>query len=308
MIQALYSIFVFIVLGYFAKQVRLFGNRQGNTLIGFLLNFALPAIIFYGVYHAELSFSLVGIFLLALFSSILVSTIAFILIYKVFNRPIELALTIGFLCILHNTLFLGVPIINGSLGEEASHKAILFDQFCTSIPLAVIAPLLISFAKKTSFKFSSISFQLIKNPLFVAMVAGFALRLVPLEIPDYLFAPIKALGACATPVALFAIGVQLSFSHVKKEWKYSLLALFFAMLVVPATYFSLMGSVGPIFDLKMDKDFQMALIETSMPPLISSAAIIAKAGLNQKVAVSAIVIGICLSGVIAPMWLFVSNL
>lgn len=304
MFVAIYSIFVFIFLGYFAKSMRMLGNRQGNILLGFLLNFALPSAILSGVYHSDISLELLGTLLGALCCSVAVGALSYIFVAKILRYSFLTSVTIAFLVTLHNTLFLGVPMVYGAVGLEASHKAIIFDQFCTGLPLAILTPILFSLSGKGRFSMRAVGARLFMNPLFLAMLDGFALRLLPFAIPEEIFAPIKALAACATPVALFAIGVQISFKDVKIEWKSSLIVLSFAMFVTPALYLASLHLLGT----PITQNHQMALIEISMPPLISSAAVIARAGLNQKIALASIVLGIFVSAFTTPLWRYLSSL
>ncbi len=302
MFVAIYSIFVFIFLGYFAKTMRMLGNKQGNILLGFLLNFALPSAIFNGAYHSEVSLELILTLLNALCCSLFSGVLFYFVALKILNRSKEIALAMAFLVILHNTLFLGIPMVRGALGEEAAHKAILLDQICTGIPLAILTPFLMSLSGKSPFRLRAIGVRLFQNPLFLAMISGFILKSLPFKIPDELFVPINALAACATPVGLFAIGVQLSFTSIKNEWRNSLIVLFVAMLFVPFVYFAYIQFLHYFFDKQITDDMRMALIELSMPPLISSAAVIMRAGLNQNLAIASIVLGIIASAFITPLW------
>ena len=304
MLVAIYSILLFITLGYFAKRARMLGNRQGNILLGFLLNFALPSAIFKGVYHSQLDLELMLNLFGALGCSLLGGVLAYALALYALRFSKEVALTMAFLACLHNTLFLGVPMVEGALGKEAAHNAILFDQFCTGLPLAILTPIIMSLSGKGVFSAHSVLIRLFSNPLFLAMLSGFALKALPFNLPEELFAPIYALAACATPVALFAIGVQLSFSDARAEWQKAGIILIASMLVIPAFYLCALH----IFSVSINDNHKMALLQSSMPPLISSAAVIARAGLNNKIAVASIVIGIFFSAITTPFWAFMAGL
>lgn len=304
MIAALYSIFVFIFLGYLAKRLRMISGRHGNILLGFLLNFAIPSAIFTGVYHADISMQVIGVFLLALMCSLGASALGYLFVRKILGLDFTLAITIAFLIALHNTLFLGVPIVQGALGEESAHKAIVFDQFCTGLPLALLTPILISLSGKAKFRLRAVGVRLFASPLFLAMLFGFGLKLLPFSIPELLFAPILALAACATPVALFAIGIQLDFSALRTQWRHTLIVLGFGMFVAPALFLAMLY----ILRMPISPDHQTALLELSMPPLISSVAVIARAGLESKLAISSIVLGIFVAAFSAPLWLYLSHL
>ncbi|PAF48494.1 transporter [Helicobacter sp. 12S02634-8] len=302
MLLALYGVFAFIGLGYLAKSMRMVGNKQSGILLGFLLNFALPAQIFTGIYHIEFEIKLLVTLLLALLCSLIGGLLMYVFAKFLLKRERNTIVSMAFLSTLGNTLFLGVPLVGGALGQAYANKAILYDQICTAIPLAILTPLMMSLGGKGVFNFRSISMRLSQNPLFLALIIGLVFKLMPFGLSEWIFTPIKQLGACATPVALFAIGVQISLSDIKTEWKNTFFVLFWGMVVVPSLlFFTLKLSYGTI-----QGDGQMALLESAMPPLISSAAVIMRAGLNKKLAVSSIAFGILASACIIPLWLYLS--
>lgn len=304
MFVAMYSIFVFMSLGYFAKRMRMLGDRQGNILLGFLLNFALPSAIFTGVYHSNVSAELLGLFALAFLCNLLSAVLAFVFVSKILCFGFRTSITIAFLVSLHNTLFLGVPIVQGALGEQAAHKAIVLDQFCTGLPLAVLTPLLLSLSSKVKFRLLAVGIRLFANPLFLSMLSAFILKAMPFSVPELLFAPILALAACATPVALFAIGVQLRFDFLRLQWRKVLIILSFGMFVTPILYLGFLY----LFGVQLQENHQIVLLEVAMPPLISAVAVIARAGLDSKLAISCIVAGVPIAAFSAPLWLYISHL
>ncbi|PAF42266.1 AEC family transporter [Helicobacter sp. 11S03491-1] len=304
MLLALYGVFAFIGLGYLAKTLRMVGNKQSGILLGFLLNFALPAQIFTGIYHVELDFKLILIMLTTLGCSLVGGASMYFFSKKILKRERNTAIAMAFLATLGNTLFLGVPLVYGALGQEYSNKAILYDQICTAIPLAILTPMIMSIGGKGVFGLRAITMRLSQNPLFLALIIGLIFKFMPFSISEWIFTPIKQLGACATPVALFAIGVQISMGDIKTEWKNTFVVLFWGMIFVPAIIFAFIHLNG----ILITDDWRMALLESAMPPLISSAAVIMRAGLNNKIAVSSIAFGIFASAMTIPMWLRLSYL
>ncbi len=53
-------------------------------------------------------------------------------------------------------------------------------------------------------------FNLLKLPLFQAIIAGLVVSLTPITIPILLLTPIKMLGACAIPMMLLSLGARLN--------------------------------------------------------------------------------------------------
>ena len=298
MLLAIYSVSVFIFIGYIAKLLRLVGNKQSGILLGFLLNFALPAQIFNGTYHAHIDIAFLYVCLISLLCSIS-GGVALFGIGKMLKLERNSILAMSFMGAFGNRLVLGLPIVNGALGESYANKVIIYDQIVTGIPIAFLAPLILSLNGKGIFSVRAITLRLFQSPLFLSLLFGLALKFLPLEIPDELFIPLKSLAQTATPVALFAIGVQMSLKSVKEEWRLTALLLFGKMIIAPLMLFIVvLVSFGGFNDL-----WRMALIEVAMPPVVSAGAIVIKAGLNAKLAVSAIAFGILLSFVSVPLWL-----
>ena len=301
MLLAIYSVCVFIFIGYIAKLLRLVGDKQSGILLGFLLNFALPAQIFNGTYHAHIDIAFLYVCLISLFCSLSGGVVLFG-IGKILKLHPHSILTLSFMGAFGNTLFLGLPIVNGALGEDYANKVIIYDQIVTGIPIAFLAPLILSLGGKGVFSAKAIGLRLFRSPLFLALISGLILKLIPLEIPDDLFIPLKSLALTATPAALFAIGVQMSLKGIKEEWKLTSLLLFGKMLIAPLVLFLIvLCGFGGFNDL-----WRMALIEVAMPPVVSAGAIVIKAGLNAKLAVSAIAFGILLSFASVPLWLAIT--
>lgn len=304
MFLALYGVFAFIGLGYLAKSLRMVGNKQSGILLGFLLNFALPAQIFTGIYHVELDLKLVVIMLTALVCCLLSGVSMYFFAMKFLKQDKGTIVAMSFLATLGNTLFLGVPLVQGALGQEYANRAILYDQICTCIPLAILTPMIMSMGGKGVFNLRSVMMRLCQNPLFLALVVGMVFKIMPFSIVEWIFIPIKQLGACATPVALFAIGVQISMGDIKTEWKNTFFVLFWGMILAPTLVFIAIY----LSQVEFSDTWRMALLESAMPPLISSAAVIMRAGLNNKIAVSSVAFGIFASAFTIPMWLWLSRL
>ncbi|RDU60957.1 AEC family transporter [Helicobacter marmotae] len=301
MLLAIYSVCVFIFIGYMAKLLRLVGNKQSGILLGFLLNFALPAQIFNGTYHAHIDMTFLYVCLISLLCS-LGGGVALFIIAKLLKLERNSMLTLSFMGAFGNTLFLGLPIVHGALGEDYANKVIIYDQIVTGIPIAFLAPLILSLGGKGSFSAKAIGLRLFQSPLFLALLCGLALKTLPINIPDELFTPLKSLAQTATPVALFAIGVQMSLKGIKEEWKLTSILLLGKMIIAPLLLFTIVFfSFGGFSDL-----WRMALIEVAMPPVVSAGAIVIKAGLNGRLAVSAIAFGILFSFFSVPLWLAIT--
>lgn len=302
MILAMYSIFVFILIGYVAKVFRLVGNKQSGILLGFLLNFALPAQVFNGTYHAEINLSFLFMCLIALLCNI-VSACFLLIIGRIFGISKDNIIVLCLMGMLGNTLYLGLPIIKGTLGSDYANQVVIYDQFVTGIPFAFLAPIILSLGGKGKFSFRAVIVRLCKSPLFLSLICGFAFRLIPFKIPTELFVPLQSLAQTATPVALFAIGVQLDLKGIL-DWKLPALLLSGKMILAPLIIYIYIY----IMESAFSNQWRMILLEVAMPPLISGVALSIKAKLNVRLALNSVTFGLFVSFATIPIWIYLMNI
>lgn len=204
--------FAIIGLGYGAGRTRFFSAEATAYLTKFVFYFALSAMLF--KFSANLALAEVwdGRLVVAyLWGTAFVYGIATIVALL---RGLDMGRTaIEAQCaVIGNTGFLGVPMLVVLLGPEAIGPVVLV----LAVDLVVFSSLIVilmSIARDGRFDlsiFKNIGIGLLKNPMIVSMVVGFAWSAtgVPLPGPVNEFAGL--LGAAATPGALFAIGASLA--------------------------------------------------------------------------------------------------
>ncbi|MEL7099197.1 MAG: AEC family transporter, partial [Pseudomonadota bacterium] len=114
--------------------------------------------------------------------------------------------------VIGNTGFLGVPMLTLLLGPEAIGPVVL----ALAIDLIVFSSLIVivvTISREGRMQFGvlkTVGLGLLKNPMIVAMSAGFVWSSVGLPLPTALDDFLVLLGAAATPGALFAIGASLA--------------------------------------------------------------------------------------------------
>lgn len=294
MFLPIYSLFFILFSGYIAKRIKLIPQNQSIIFIDFVITFALPAMIFNTIYHVQINAELIYVMILGFVSTTVGAIIGTFLGY-LFKFSKATIVCICLLSMFGNTIFVGLPIVQGFLGLEVTNKIILYDQFTTSIPLAIASPFILSFAGTNRRKISQSLKQVIKFPPFLALVG--ALILKNTQIPDFIFKPLEMLSSSVTPVALFAVGLGLSFNGIKSAWKSSLVLLFGKMVLPPLIFILVVKSFG----ITINKDWMVGALLCSMPPMVSTAAMAMKAGLDSNLAVSSMSLGIVFTTVICPL-------
>ena len=290
----LFSIFVLLASGYLAKRTKVIPQNQLIIFIDFVLVFAMPALIFDKVYHVNIDFHLFSLIACGLGANFVAMLLAF-----GFGRLLGFSkattASMALLAMFGNTLFMGLPVLQGILGEDIANEVILYDQMVTCVPIAFLGPFILSYAAPSDVSLIANVFKIMKFPPFLALVAGLLAKSV--EIPDFLFAPLRLFSGAVVPVALFAVGLGLGFNTVRSSYKSTALVVFLRMVVAPCFFVAFAW----VFGIEFSPSYMVGLIETAMPPTVLASAMILKAKLDSNLAISAIAIGMCFTFVVIPV-------
>lgn len=295
----LFSIFVLLASGYLAKRIKLIPQTQLIIFIDFVLNFAMPALIFDKVYHVVLDAKILGVTACGLLSQFGAAIVAFYIGKALrFSKATIASMTL--LAMFGNTLFVGLPVVSGMLGEEMQNQVILYDQIATCVPVALLAPLILSYAAPANISLVKNVIKIMKFPPFIALILGLAAK--PFALPEFIFAPMELFASSVVPVALFAVGLGLGFGGVRSAYKSTAIVIALRMFFAPALF----AALAFIFNLSVDSTYMVGVIESAMPPMVLASAMILKAGLDSNLAISSVALGVCATFVNIPLifWLF----
>lgn len=296
---ALFSIFVLLASGYLAKKTKIIPQNQLIIFIDFVLTFAMPALIFDKVYHVDIDFHLFSVTLCGFLANLAAMILAFIL-GRLLGFSKATTASMALLAMFGNTLFVGLPVLSGVLGENIANEVILYDQMITCVPVAIFGPLILSYAAPSSVNLIENAFKILKFPPFVALLV--ALGAKNFALPEFIFEPLRLFSGAVVPVALFAVGLGLGFGAVRSCFGRTALVLFLRMVIAPL-FFVLFAL---LFGLNITPSYMVGLVETAMPPMVLAGAMILKAGLDTNLAISSIALGICFTFINIPVifWLF----
>jgi predicted permease len=205
--------FALIFCGYAALARKLVGPTAVQGLNAFVFHFALPALLFAKVGTTPVAELFDWRFFAAFYGvafSLWIATSA--LARWRFGLPLAEAAVAGAGGIWTNSGYMGVPLLMTALGPDAALPAVLaltFDNLIT-------APVLIMFLEARTghggdrlATLRTVGRNLLKNPLVLAVFAGFAWTLTGLDLPTPIGNFAGLLGAAAAPCALFALGASL---------------------------------------------------------------------------------------------------
>ncbi|EAI0690676.1 AEC family transporter [Campylobacter coli] len=297
----LFTIFILLAGGYFAKRVGILKQKQARTFLDFAIVFALPCLIFDKTYHLNFDFSLVVLILIGFFSC---AFAAFVVVFLgfIFKFSKVTLVSMFLLSCFGNTIFVGMPIIEGIFANaQLSAEVILYDALATTLPISLIGPFILSLGSGEKVSLMENIKKILSFPPFLALLLGFLCKLI--SLPEFIFSPIRLFGGAATPVALFAIGLGLGFMAVKTAYKPTILVILAKMILAPLIFMFFLK----IFGFEMKTSTIVAIIESATPTMTLAGAMVMKAKLDSNLAVSSVAFGVLFAFISMPIlvWILV---
>lgn len=256
-----------IGLGYTAVRLGWLHASGLSVLGAFVMRFALPALLFAAVSRRELAEVMDLDYLVAYLLGSLVPLVVG-LAWGSRGQPRDL--TAGAMAGLGmasaNTAFIGFPVASQVVGSEASLALAL----CMMVENLVILPLTLALAASGGGRgtfwpaFARALANLPRNPLIIAILAGFAVSLLALPLPDPLTRAVDLLASTATGVALFVVGGSLV-GLAPRALNGTLIPVAFGKLVLhPLAVLVAMWLVGP-----SAPGLQVAAVLMAAAPMLS---------------------------------------
>jgi len=208
-----------------------------------------------------------------------------------------LVLTAG----LSNSSFLGYPIVEALFGKKGLETAVLVDQPGTFVVVSTLGVFVAAFYSKGNPDFKSISKKILLFPPFLTFVVACLMNVFEYNLDLKIQSVLLMLGSLVTPLALFSVGLQLTFDRKSKHWKFLYLGLFFRLILTPLLIFILY-----VFIFKQHSEaIKITIIEIAMAPMITGAILASTYGLKPKLSSMMIGFGIPISFVTLAIWYFI---
>lgn len=212
-------IFILIGIGFAAVRSGTLARGEIRALGIFVINFALPALLFKAMAQRSLD-SLVDVDLLIIYTLGSLAVVGGVigvatLIYK---RSLQAATILAMGMSVSNSAYIGFPIAQQLIGPTASASLALYAMVETLIML----PLLMSLAELGGKSgrhwvqvLPGIFARLLKNPMFMSIIAGIVFSALGAQLPVPLARVVDMLSSASPPVALFYIGGILASLSLK---------------------------------------------------------------------------------------------
>lgn len=291
MLFALLLVSLMFVSGSVLTRLGVFSPAGADVLNRFVVYVSLPALVLHVVPRLHWQDDLLLLVVVS-WATLLLAAGAVLLLARIarLSRAVTGALL---LCApLGNTSFLGAPLIAAVRGADALQYALIYDQLGSFLALATYALFVI--ARFSGGEPPALATMLGRVATFPPFVALLLALLVP-PLPEALDAALARIGDTLSPLALFAAGMRLNL-RLPSERAALGAGLALKMLLVPACAFLIVrvwGEHGLIGDV--------AVLEASMPPMLSAAALASMAGLAPELCAALAGYGIVIALAFTPL-------
>lgn len=209
-LKVVLPVFFLISMGYAATSAKLFTDENAKILMRFAVTFAVPCLLFNGIYKLDLG----SVFKVSILSSYYLPAlinffITLVVTTFIFKRDFSDSVSIGFSIIFSNSVLMGLAIVELAYDDAAMETAVavvaINAPFCYMLATLFMEA---SLSKKINLvsTFVSTLKQILKNPLTIGIILGFIANLTNIQLPDFAEIAISKMAGAALPVALFGLG------------------------------------------------------------------------------------------------------
>lgn len=272
---------IYMAIGYFLYKKN-FITKNGSGELGKLLLYIVMPVVIIKAYMVEFSLQTLwnlGISMGAAIICLLLSVFVSRLFFK--KRPIE-----QFGSAFSNAGFIGIPLIQAALGDEAVFYVSSFVAFLNILQWTYGVYVMTQDRENISVK------KIATNPVVIGFIIGMAIFFLPMQQPFILTTVVGAISGMNAPLAMIILGIylaQLPFKEMLKGKEVYLCAVL-RLVVIPLLSMAALSLLPAEYNT-----IKLAVLIAATAPVGSNVAIFAQ--INKKDYTQAVKT-ICLSTVL----------
>jgi predicted permease len=241
-------VFLIVAVGYFIKKIHLINDDFVNTAIKFNFRVGLSTLIFKNIYKSNLSEEFNVKLVAFAFLCIVGSVVLLCLIVPIFIKDKKRASAMIHTMYRSNFVLLGLPLAINMFGESnVAPVALLLPIAIPTFNFFAVIILSIfdeSHSKNNKEKIVGTITSILKNPLIIGSLLGVIMQLMSLKLPIFVDKAVSDIASLGTPLALITLGAQFNFKNALGNLKYSLIATFGRLVLIPLTVILLAIAIG----------------------------------------------------------------
>ncbi|NVJ52945.1 MAG: AEC family transporter [Campylobacteraceae bacterium] len=285
MLDPVLPIALYLGFGYLFK---IFFKDNSKELVEFIIYFSLPALVFAKIYPLDLTYETLK--LIFMFNTFILGNL--ILAYfvgKLLKLDKKVLATFMIVATFGNTSFIGLSYIDTFYGQDYVVYALIYDLFGSFLLLVSLGMIIINWGSGQHVNFRGI----VKSVIFFPPIIMFFLTVFAknFEMPQFVMNTMETIGATLVPIAMIAIGMKLELKNIFYKLNVVTAAIVIKMFIVPVIVLFAFS----IFYTLDDTWSKTTILEVAMPPMTMAVVLAIKGGLDERLAINALVIGVLLS-------------
>ncbi len=285
MLDPVLPIALYLSFGYLFK---IFFKDNSKELVEFIIYFSLPAIVFAKIYPLNLTYETLE--LVFMFNTIILGNL--LLAYfvgKLLKLEKKILATFMIVATFGNTSFIGLSYIDTFYGQDYVVYALIYDLFGSFLLLVSLGMIIINWGSGQHVNFKGI----VRSVIFFPPIIMFFLTVFAknFEMPQFVMNTMETIGATLVPIAMIAIGMKLELKNIFYKLNIVTTAIVIKMFVVPII---VLLAFSVFYNLD-DTWSKTTILEAAMPPMTMAVVLAIKGGLDERLAINALVIGVLLS-------------
>lgn len=293
------SVFLVVFMGILGGRRKLIRPEALSSFNAFLFNFGIPCMILSVMQNdegGERNFSEIGSGVLVFSLITVVLAVLSFAIVKILRVDSEYAGLYRLQIAFTNSGFMGIPLVGAIFGEEYLPMIIILNPVF-NVLLYSVGIFILTYEKGAS-GFDREMFRKMINPPIITAAAGIVIMLTGFRFPDFINSGIDLVEATVSPLAMFIVGVNMSFSRLEKIFKKeNLLLTCVSLIIVPLI------SLGVSLLLPVsDKAVLIGVFAMAMPSPAIASVLSAMYGKDSIVAAEGIAATTFFSLVTVPVW------
>ena len=285
MLDPVLPIAIYLLFGYLFKIIFQDNSKQ---LVDFIIYFSLPAIVFSKIYPIELDTKilwLILMFMAIIFFNLFLSYC----VGKIMRLNRVTLATFMIMATFGNTSFIGFSYIDAFYGQDYIVYGVIYDIFGSFLLLVSVGMIIITWGSGRKNSILNISKSIfLFPPMIIFFITIFAKNF---EVPKFIIYTSQNLGSTLVPIAMIAIGMKLELKHIFSRLHIVTVAVVLKMLIVPIIILFIFKYFYGVDETWV----KVTLIEVAMPPMTMAAVLAIKGGLDEKIAINSLVLGVIVS-------------
>lgn len=268
----------------------------------FALNIGFPSLILSGLSQNHFEFNLVLDAFCSFGSFLLAVPVLIFLLSKFFRKGLQKRKSTILLSFLFgNAAYLGIPLLT-ALNTNYQTLATIHAAVMLFIVFTLGLWLVVKWQNNNQkLTFLSTLVLILKNPLLIAVLIGFAINLLNIQLPKLLLTPIDMLGKAVAPMVMLMIGIFIGTHKVKlQSLSAALVYSGIKLLLLPLLLF--------LFIQPEEDIFKTAILQFAMPAAITPFALADNYDLDKSFLCNAIIFSTLLSVFTLPILIYLLHL